>query len=134
MDPILFIHGYSAESSGTDPTSIKGIYGNGTTNTNLPDDLRSAYKVIELDLSRYISLNDSVTINDISRALDGALRRDYPNLLASGFNVITHSTGALVISAGCSRLPPCSKVAATRICSVAGGATCTVCLLWFRME
>jgi hypothetical protein len=91
MDPILFIHGYSAESPGTDVPSIKGIYG------SLPDDLRASYNPVDLDLSRYISLNDAVSINDISRALDRALRQDFPHLLRTGFNVIIHSTGALVI-------------------------------------
>ncbi|HUO07937.1 MAG TPA: hypothetical protein VM008_06535 [Phycisphaerae bacterium] len=97
MNPILLIHGYSAESPNADPASVKGIYANQSTNTNLPDDLRQIYQVVEIDLSRYISLNDSVSLNDISRALDRALRQDYPSLLQTGFNVIIHSTGALVI-------------------------------------
>jgi hypothetical protein len=94
MEPIVLIHGYSAESDKVTPDAVKNIYG------SFPDDLKNIYKpknVIEIDVSRYISLNDGLTIDDISRALDRALKRDYPKLLKSGFNVIIHSTGALVI-------------------------------------
>jgi hypothetical protein len=93
MIPILLIHGYSAESSATDPASIKGIYG------TLPDRLKAAYgadAVFEVDVSRYVTLNDGVTIDDLSRALDRALRDDFQKLLTSGFQIIIHSTGALV--------------------------------------
>lgn len=91
MKPIVLIHGYSAESPDEDPTSIAGIYG------DLPQRLRAAYQVIEIDLSRYVSLNDSVTISDIARALNRVLTEQYANLLQNGFHVVIHSTGALVI-------------------------------------
>jgi len=91
MTPILLIHGYSAESPQTDHDSIKKIYG------SLADDLKASYPVVDVDLSRYVSLNDSVSIFDIARALDRVLNQEYPELLRSGFNPIIHSTGALVI-------------------------------------
>ena len=95
MEPIVLIHGYSAESRKTDAKSIAAIYG------HLPEKLRDAYggaAVTEIDLSRYISLEDGVTLDDVSRALDRALRStEYRALLVSGFHVIVHSTGALVI-------------------------------------
>lgn len=97
IDPILLIHGYSSESK-TSPRSmdaaVKRIYG------SLPDDLRALHgqdAVVELNLSRYISLDDGVSIDDISRALDYALREERPDLLDGRFNVMIHSTGALVI-------------------------------------
>ncbi len=91
MKPIVLIHGYSAESPADDQASITGIYG------DLPQRLRATYEVVEIDLSRYVSLNDSVTIQDIARALNRALNEQHPNLLKDGFHVVIHSTGALVI-------------------------------------
>src|SRR6266478_7134309 len=91
MKPIVLVHGYSAESPADDPASVTGIYG------DLPQRLRATYDVIEIDLSRYVSLNDSVTIQDIARALNRALNEQYTNLLKDGFHVVIHSTGALVI-------------------------------------
>ena len=44
-----------------------------------------------------MSLNDSVTIQDIARALNRALFEQHANLLNEGFHAIIHSTGALVI-------------------------------------
>ncbi len=94
MEPIVLIHGYSAESKETTKAAITGIYG------TLPRALRDLYgrdAVVEIDLSRYVSLEDGVTVDDISRALDRALREEFPHLLTGRFHVIVHSTGALVI-------------------------------------
>ena len=91
MKPVVLIHGYSAESPSADPTSIANIYG------TLPQRLRGSYDVIEVDLSRYVSLNDSVSVADIARGLNRALLEQHPGLLESGFHVVIHSTGALVI-------------------------------------
>lgn len=91
MKPIVLIHGYSSESPTPDPTSIGNIYG------DLPQRLRAAYDVVEVDLSRYVSLNDSVSVADIARALQRAFLEQHPGLLKEGFHVVIHSTGALVI-------------------------------------
>ncbi len=91
MLPILLVHGYSSE--GQDST-VNEIYG------ALPDELRKLYgdaSIVELNLSRWISLNDGLAIDDISFAMDRALKAQYPELLKQGFNVIIHSTGALVV-------------------------------------
>ncbi|MDD1607702.1 MAG: hypothetical protein LUQ18_04250 [Methylococcaceae bacterium] len=91
MLPILLIHGYSSEGSNS---TVEEIYG------TLPNDLRKEFgdeNVLELNLSRWISLNNGITIDDISFAMNRALEQKYPNLLNSGFNVIIHSTGALVV-------------------------------------
>src|SRR5215510_5313707 len=91
MKPIVLIHCYSSESPTPEPASIEKIYG------DLPQRLRQNYEVVEVDLSRYVSLNDSVSIVDIARALNRVLHEQYQKLLKSGFHVIIHSTGALVI-------------------------------------
>src|SRR5882724_4424876 len=93
MEPIVLIHGYSAESKGDTPADIASIYG------HLPDSLRQMYgaSVVAINLSRYITLEDGMAIDDTSRALDRAFKTDHPKLLAGKFNVLIHSTGALVI-------------------------------------
>lgn len=91
MKTIVLIHGYSSESPTADPVSIGNIYG------DLPQRLRAAYDVVEVDLSRYVSLNDSVSVADIARALQRAFLEQHPALLKEGFHVVIHSTGALVI-------------------------------------
>ncbi|MBA3833798.1 MAG: hypothetical protein H0X34_18270, partial [Chthoniobacterales bacterium] len=91
MKAIVLIHGYSSESPTPDPISIGNIYG------DLPQRLRAAYDVVEVDLSRYLSLNDSVSVTDIARAFQRALLEQHPALLEEGFHVVIHSTGALVI-------------------------------------
>ncbi|HEY3662733.1 MAG TPA: alpha/beta hydrolase [Chthoniobacterales bacterium] len=91
MKPIVLIHGYSSESPTADPTSIANIYG------DLPQRLHESYDVVEIDLSRYVSLNDSASIADIARAFNRALLEQHPDLLKDGFHVVIHSTGALVI-------------------------------------
>lgn len=91
MKPIVLIHGYSSESPTPEPSSIENIYG------DLPRRLRESYDVVEVDLSRYVSLNDSVSIADIARALNRAFIEQHPHLLEDGFHVVIHSTGALVV-------------------------------------
>jgi len=91
MKPILFIHGYSSEGHGN---TVEEIYG------TLPDDLRRAFgnkKVLDLNLSRWISLSDGVNLDDVSLAMDRALRSRHKALLRDGFHVVIHSTGALVV-------------------------------------
>ena len=91
MEPIVLIHGYSSESRDSDKTSITNIYG------QLAQDLGTPAGVVTINVSRYITLDDSVSVDDITLAFDRVLKAQYPQLLDSGFNVIVHSTGALVI-------------------------------------
>ncbi|HVR36491.1 MAG TPA: hypothetical protein VMS21_11635, partial [Methylomirabilota bacterium] len=103
MEPIVLIHGYSAESKDRTLKAITEIYG------SLPEELRKTFgrqAVVEIDLSRYISLEDGITIDDLSRGLDRALHQDFPGLLNSAFHVIIHSTGALVIRNWIRRFSP----------------------------
>jgi len=95
LEPILLVHGYSTDA-GSEPNrdSVVKMYG------DLPKWLRSQYKddeVYELDVSRYISLEDGISIDDIARAFDTALRTDFSHLYNRTFHVIIHSTGALVM-------------------------------------
>src|ERR1035441_10566592 len=88
MEPIVLIHGYSAESKDMTPAAIASIYG------SLPKSLKQIYggnAVVEIDLSRYISLEDGITVDDISRALDRALKTDFVKLLQGRFHVIIRS-------------------------------------------
>ncbi len=94
MDPIVLIHGYSAEGKGDTLAAIRQIYG------TLPQSLREIYgnrKVVEIDLGRYLTLEDGLTIDDISRAFDRVLRSEFSQLLQGKFHVVIHSTGALVV-------------------------------------
>ncbi len=91
MKPILLIHGYSSEGKNT---RVEEIYG------TLPAELRKAFgaaNVRDLNLSRWISLNDGITLDDVSLAMNRALNARFPKLLSTGFHVIIHSTGALVV-------------------------------------
>ena len=103
MLPILFIHGYSSEghvdhkqkSGRRKARDIQSIYG------ELPKRLQEKFgddKIQSLNLSRWISLDDGVSIDDISFAMDRALKsKQYKHLLQTGFHVVIHSTGALVV-------------------------------------
>lgn len=89
---IVFVHGYSVTNVDT--------YG------ELPLRLREEAKtaglnlqVEEIFLGRYVSFNDDVRLNDISRAFKTAVNEQLSNLVAAGnrFICITHSTGGPVI-------------------------------------
>ncbi len=91
MLPILLIHGYSTEGK---DEKVEKIYG------SLPKELRKKFtgqQIKSLNLSRWISLSDGVSLDDVSYAMDRALKSEHSELLASGFHVIIHSTGALVV-------------------------------------
>ena len=91
MEPILLIHGYSSEGKNTPASRIYG---------ELPNLLKNSFgadKVREINLARWISLDDGISLRDVSFALDRALKKEHQYLLESGFHVVVHSTGALVI-------------------------------------
>jgi hypothetical protein len=96
MDPIVLIHGYSAESKQATSAAIQKIYG------TLPQALRDAYGnegVIEIDLSRYLTLEDGLTIDDISRAFDRVLKAEFASLLMGKFHVIGRACGSKLATA-----------------------------------
>lgn len=88
---LIFVHGWSVTNTDT--------YG------GLPEALVAAAGAYHLDLSiqhinlgRYISFHDEVTVDDIARALDQALRDLPGNAQAiQPFSCITHSTGGPVV-------------------------------------
>src|SRR5688572_27673655 len=103
MAPIVLIHGFSTEgrTDEDNPTvpaeEIARLYG------RLPTLLRNRFgtdKVVEIDVTRYVSLEDGISVEDVSYGLDRALRAQ-PGLVENGrlrrFSAIVHSTGALVI-------------------------------------
>src|ERR1700738_4499416 len=111
MEPILLVHGYSAESTNTDPADVARIFG------QLPDGLKHVFpppQVLDVNISRYISLDDGVDLEDITLAFDRVLKNNFPRLHSGGFNAIIHSTGALVLRnwiRRCSPKPsPCRRI------------------------
>lgn len=89
--PIVFIHGYGSEGRNT---AAHEIYG------ELPQQITRSLEqeVVSINLSRWISLSDGIHLEDVSFALERALRSaKYQHLLDQGFRCIVHSTGALVI-------------------------------------
>ena len=92
VKPIVLVHGYSAEGKAR---TVDQIYG------SLPADLRRLFgpdQVLDLNLSRWISLSDGIALDDVSFAMERALTSaEFSPLLASGFHVVIHSTGALVV-------------------------------------
>jgi hypothetical protein len=91
----ILVHGYSAESKADNPNDVTNIFGtlaDRLTRLNIP--------AIQVDVSRYVSMDDGRDVDDISLAVDRVLRTQYPELLdpnGDGFNAIIHSTGALVM-------------------------------------
>lgn len=90
MLPILLVHGYSAEGK---DKSAEDIYG------SLPTQLRQRLgaPVVSINLSRWLSLCDGVSLDDASFAMERALRQHHPQLLTTGFHMVVHSTGSLVV-------------------------------------
>ncbi len=98
--PVVLIHGYSSEGKTDDefPYSaqdVAAIYG------NLAQELETTgVPVIPVNVSRYVSLDDGVGVDDVSLAFQRALKAHPALQTATGeiadFNAIVHSTGALV--------------------------------------
>jgi hypothetical protein len=85
-ETLVLMHGFSAEGR---PENVDQIYG------TLPAALR-ALPVLEVNLGRYVSLDDSVDLEDVTLAFDRVMAA-HPELLEHGFSAVTHSTGALVM-------------------------------------
>jgi pimeloyl-ACP methyl ester carboxylesterase len=124
MEPILLIHGYSSEGK-TDKDvytlqEVEALFG------GLRNQLIAMFdvEVTIVNVSRYISLDDKIGIDDLSLAMDRALQSLPPNLTsemeAKGFNVITHSTGALVARNWVRRHSANSKCKMKRVVHLAG--------------
>lgn len=117
VEPIVLIHGYSSERADT-PADIQAIYG------TLVSDLQRRFAeppLPSINFSRYISLDDSVDVDDLSLALDRALQVHPSGLLdvERGFNAIVHSTGSLVVRNWVRRFSP-KKSPLKRLVHLAG--------------
>ncbi len=89
---LVFVHGWSVTSTDTYGNLPRAL-ANAAAGAGLPLDIRHIY------LGRYISFNDTVTMDDIARAMDRALR-DLPgnsDTQIAPFSCITHSTGGPVV-------------------------------------
>lgn len=79
---VLFLHGWS---------------GNLTSYGKLPELLQNeGYNVLELHLGKYTSGDDQLSIDDYSIAMENAVK-DPANKLQMPFDIVIHSTGALII-------------------------------------
>lgn len=91
---IIFVHGWSVRSTDTYgdlPRWLAAQQG--------PDGQK--FKVENVFLGKYISFDDTVTVDDIARALDHALTAQFSAAFKAGerFAAITHSTGGPVVRA-----------------------------------
>ena len=88
MSTLVFVHGWSVTSTATYGQMPQRLQQQAAT-LGLPLTLR------DLWLSEYVSFDDAVTMDDLVRAFDHALRDLH--LLEPSFACITHSTGGPVV-------------------------------------
>lgn len=89
---LIFVHGWSVTNTNTYGDLPRAL-SNAAGGVGLSLDIRHIY------LGRYISFNDKVTMDDIARSMDRALR-DLPgnsDTHIAPFSCITHSTGGPVV-------------------------------------
>jgi len=89
---VIFVHGWSVTDTGTYAYLPQAIAKQGT-NQGLALDIK------EIWLGRYISFDDEVSIGDVTRAFEQAMRDEVPGYGTPGhkFSCITHSTGGPVV-------------------------------------
>lgn len=88
---VVFVHGWSVTNTDTYGELPKRL-------ANEASQHGLELSVRDLWLGRYISFHDEVRLEDVSRAMESAVRRDLADLSSAGerFVVITHSTGGPV--------------------------------------
>lgn len=89
---VIFVHGWSVTHTNTYgelPQWLESLSTNGALDV----------QVGNIYLGRYISFNDTITVDDIARAFDQAVRDEITDKLRDGerFACITHSTGGPVV-------------------------------------
>jgi len=89
---VIFVHGWSVRHTETYGDLPRWLEAQGRAN-NAPIQAGNVY------LGKYISFSDAVTVDDIARAFDQAIRDEIGAKLARGerFACITHSTGGPVV-------------------------------------
>lgn len=82
---VFLVHGWSVKDTTTYQALHRQLAANG-------------FHLHDVQLGRYVTLDDHVEIRDISRALHAALERELgPTPWTEPFHVVTHSTGAMVV-------------------------------------
>ncbi len=89
---VIFVHGWSVTNTnvyGELPQWLDSLHSDGTLDV----------QVGNIYLGRYISFDDTITLDDIARAFDQAIRDEIADKLKDGerFACITHSTGGPVV-------------------------------------
>lgn len=81
--PLLILHGWSGSSDSLKSLSslLKG----------------SGFKVVDIWLAGYLSMNDEITIQDLGQAMGKALKSKGISEKHHSFDVIVHSTGGIVV-------------------------------------
>jgi hypothetical protein len=89
---VIFVHGWSVRDTSTYGDLPRWLESQGNLN-GLEVEVGNVY------LGRYISFDDTVTVDDIARAFDQAVRDELAAKLKAGqkFACITHSTGGPVV-------------------------------------
>ena len=88
---LVFVHGWSVTDTDTYGELAKAL-------SAIAADHGISLAVSQINLAKYISFHDEVTLDDISRAMDTALREMPGNTQAiQDFSCITHSTGGPVV-------------------------------------
>ena len=80
---VFLVHGWSVTSTTTYQALHLKLAENG-------------FDLQEVNLGRFVTLEDNVEIRDIAKAMHNALRDKLANNWKQSFHIITHSTGALV--------------------------------------
>lgn len=86
-DKVFLIHGWSVQETTTYQALHQKLAANG-------------YQLVDINLGRYVSLENNVEIRDIAKALHNALKKEFGangKNWTNNFHIITHSTGALVV-------------------------------------
>ena len=89
---VIFVHGWSVQNTDTYGDLPKWLAAQGSAG-GVEIEVGNVY------LGRYVSFDDTVTMDDIARAFDQAVRDELQNKLKAGqrFACITHSTGGPVV-------------------------------------
>jgi hypothetical protein len=89
---VIFVHGWSVTHTNTYGELPQWLENQGKNGT-------LAIQVSNIYLGRYISFDDTITVDDIARAFDQAVRDEIADKLLKGerFACITHSTGGPVV-------------------------------------
>ncbi len=81
--PLLILHGWSGKPG--DLGQLSNVL------------KKSGFKVLDIWLADYLSMNDEITIQDLGQAMGKALEKNKIPVKPKSFDVIVHSTGGLVI-------------------------------------